>query len=182
MGHWHLNSPDVETNKKIFVAIGGNSIKPGDFEIVSFPASTCSCINVPMQPPTGGTAGTVINHVGLMVPNVQEAFAKWKAAGVPIEMGKGRTDQAWVTTAEGLRIEILEDKNQKVPIKHDHVHFSVPEAVIPEIQLGTSRFRRGRQRARRPAVDLPGANLRFTKSDAATTTNRARCSITSVST
>ena len=37
MGHWHLNSRDVEANKKIFVALGGTATKPGDFEIVNFP-------------------------------------------------------------------------------------------------------------------------------------------------
>lgn len=42
-------------------------------------------------------------------------------------------DQAPVTTPDGLKIEILEDKNQKVPIQHEHVHFFVPEGAIPQI-------------------------------------------------
>jgi hypothetical protein len=29
MGHWHLNSRDVEANKKLFVALGGIATKPG---------------------------------------------------------------------------------------------------------------------------------------------------------
>ena len=37
MGHWHMNSQNVETNKRLFVAMGGKTIKPGDFEIVNFP-------------------------------------------------------------------------------------------------------------------------------------------------
>jgi hypothetical protein len=48
MGHWHLNSKDVE---KILVAMGGRAIKPGDFEIVNFPASMCFCICVPARRP-----------------------------------------------------------------------------------------------------------------------------------
>jgi len=28
MGHWHLNSVDVEANKKIFAAMGGNAVRP----------------------------------------------------------------------------------------------------------------------------------------------------------
>ena len=70
-------------------------------------------------PPTGGTDGTVVNHVGFIVQNVQESVAKWKAAGVPVQPGNnGRLDQAYVTTPDGLSIEILEDKNQTVPIQH----------------------------------------------------------------
>src|SRR5215217_5303268 len=37
MGHWHLNSRDVEANKKIFVGMGGIAAKNGNFEIVKFP-------------------------------------------------------------------------------------------------------------------------------------------------
>jgi len=111
MGHWHLNSQNVGTNKALFVALGGKAIKPGDFEIVNFPGVSVFLHQRAGTPaPTGGTVGTVINHVGLLVPNVQESFAKWKAAGVPVEMGKDRTNQAWITTVDGLRIEILEDR------------------------------------------------------------------------
>ena len=37
MGHWHLNTRDVEANKKMFVAMGGTAIKAGNFEVVRFP-------------------------------------------------------------------------------------------------------------------------------------------------
>jgi catechol 2,3-dioxygenase-like lactoylglutathione lyase family enzyme len=126
----------------------------------------------PGSPPaTGGTVGTVINHVGFLVPNVQDAVAKWKAAGLPMQPGgNGRTDQAWITTADGLKVEILEDKAQTVPIRHHHVHYYVAEAAIPEIQawyvkhFGAKPGMRGRNQA----ADIPGANLTFTKSDTPT--------------
>jgi hypothetical protein len=177
MGHWHLNSQNVATNKALFVALGGKPIKPGDFEIVNFPGVSVFLHQRPGAPaPTGGTASTVINHVGLSVPNVQESFAKWKAAGVPIEMGKDRTDQAWITTVDGLRVEILEDKSQTVPIRHHHVHFHLAEQAIPAIQawyakhFGATPGMRGRNQA----ADVPGANLTFTKSDTPTVPTRGR--------
>ncbi len=177
MGHWHLNSQNVATNKALFVALGGRAIKPGDFEIVNFPGVSVFLHQRPGAPtPTGGTAGTVINHVGLSVPNVQESFAKWRAAGVPIEMGKDRTDQAWITTVDGLRVEILEDKSQTVPIRHHHVHFHLAEQAIPAIQawyakhFGATPGIRGRNQA----ADVPGANLTFTKSDTPTVPTRGR--------
>ena len=75
------------------------------------------------------------NHIGFTVPNVQEAVAKWKAAGVPFEPGApGRLDQGWVTTTDGLKIEIQEDKNQKEPIRSKHVHFFLPENAIAQSQ------------------------------------------------
>src|SRR5471030_872633 len=71
MGHWHLNSANVEASKKIFVALGGIAAKPGDFDIVKFPDVVVFLHLRPGLPPsTGGTDGTVINHVGFHVPNV----------------------------------------------------------------------------------------------------------------
>jgi catechol 2,3-dioxygenase-like lactoylglutathione lyase family enzyme len=178
MGHWHLNSRDVEANKKIFVALGGVAAKPGDFDIVKFPGVVVFLHQRPgTPPPSGGTAGTVINHVGFLVPNVQEAVAKWKAAGVDVAPGNnGRTDQAWITTVDGLRVEILEDKSQTIPIRHHHVHFYVPESAIPEIQawyvkhFGATAGMRGQTQA----ADIPGVNLSFTKTDTATVPTKGR--------
>jgi catechol 2,3-dioxygenase-like lactoylglutathione lyase family enzyme len=178
MGHWHMNSQHVEANKTLFVAIGGKAIKPGAFEIVNFPGASVFLHQGPLTPPpTGGTAGSVINHVSLSVPNVQDAVAQWKAAGVPVEFGKERTDRAWITTVDGLRVEILEDNTQTVPVRHHQVHFYVAEAAIPAIQAWYSKHfgavpgMRGRNQA---AADVPGANLTFSKSETPTAPTRGR--------
>src|SRR3989442_5999087 len=110
MGHWHLNSQQVEANKKLFVALGGTAIKPGDFEIVRFPGVAVFLHQGPgTPPPTGGTDGTLINHVGFIVPNVAEAVARCNAAvsaGAP--GNAGRTYQAWIITGQGLQGPDLE--------------------------------------------------------------------------
>src|SRR5258707_12958128 len=85
-GPWHLNSRDGAANKHILLSMGGVAIGPG--ERVQFPGVLVILNQGPNTPPsTGGTVGTVVNHVGFTVPNVQEAVAKWKAAGVPFEPG-----------------------------------------------------------------------------------------------
>ena len=169
MGHWHLNSRDIEANKKILVAMGGTAAKAGNFEIVKFPDVVVFLHLGPgAEPATGGTVGTVVNHVGFLVPDVQAAMAKWKAAGVPIEPGApGRKDQAFVTTPDGLRIEILEDKTQTVPIRNHHVHFYVPAAEIPKIQAWYAKYFGAKpgMRGQNQAADLPGVNLTFSKTD-----------------
>jgi len=170
MGHWHLNSRDVEANKKIFVAMGGTAIKNGNFEIVKFPGVVVFLNQGPGTPPaTGGTVGTVVNHVGFIVQNVQASMAKWKAAGVPVTPGNnGRLDQAYVNTADGLRIEILEDKTQPMPIRNEHVHFFVPASEIPKMQAWYAKTFGGKAEMRNnaPVVNIPGVQLRFAKADA----------------
>ena len=178
MGHWHLNTRDVEANKKIFVGMGGTAIKAGNFEVVRFPGVLVYLHQAAgAPPPTGGTVGTVVNHVGFLVQSVQESVARWKAAGVEVlPGGNGRTDQAFVVTPDQLRIEILEDKNQKFPIQHHHVHFNVPESEIPKIQAWYAKTFGAKpgMRGQNKAADVPGANLTFSGTDMPTVTTKGR--------
>src|SRR5713226_7509360 len=128
MGHWHLASKDVEANKKIFLAMGGKLYMPGGNPLIMFPGLYIN-LNLGTEKGEGGSQGSVVNHVGFIVNNVQERVAQWKAAGVPVLPGNNnRLDQAFVETPDGLRIEILEDKAQAMPIRNEHIHFSLTEA------------------------------------------------------
>ena len=177
MGHWHLNSRDVEAQKKLFVGMGGVAGPPGDLQRVVFPGVVV-ILNLRMPAPsTGGTDGSVVNHVGFTVQNVQEAVAKWKAAGVPVQPGNnGRLDQAYVITPDGLRIEILENKNQNVPIRHEHVHFFLPQEAIAESQAWYGKIfgAKASLRNNAPVDDIPGAQLRFNKADMAQAPTKGR--------
>ena len=179
-GHWHLNSRDIEANKKILVAMGGTLVNAGNFQIIRFPGVLVYLNQAAgAAPANGGTVGSVVNHVGFTVPNTPEAVAKWKAAGVNVlPGGQGRTDQAFVETPDGLRIEILENKDQKFPIQSHHVHFNVPESEIPKIQAWYSTWFGAvpGKRGANIAADLPGINLSFSKSmnDAVQVTTKGR--------
>jgi catechol 2,3-dioxygenase-like lactoylglutathione lyase family enzyme len=178
MGHWHLNTRDVDANRKIFVAMGGTAIKAGNFEVVRFPGVVVYLHqNAGAPPPAGGTVGTVVNHVGFIVQNLQESVARWKTAGLPVQPGNnGRTDQAFVVTPDELRIEILEDKSQSFSIQHHHVHFNVPASAIPEIRAWYAKVFGAKpgMRGEFQAADVPGVNLTFSGADAPTVTTKGR--------
>src|SRR5262249_11830737 len=128
-------------------------------------------------PATGPSVGSAINHVGFTVPNVQEAVAKWKANGVPVLPGNNnRMDQAYVVTPDGLRIEILENKTQKYPVQHEHVHFFLPAATIPESQAWYGKIfdAKPAMLADAQVADLPCTQLRFAKADAPQFTTKGR--------
>src|SRR5215471_15349483 len=126
MGHWHMISKDVEANKKVFLAMGGKLFMPGGNPLIMFPGVYIN-LNLGEEKGDGGTQGSVVNHVGFIVNNVQERVAQWKAAGVTVlPGGNGRLDQAFVVTPDGVRIEILEDKTQSMPIRNEHVHLFLP--------------------------------------------------------
>ena len=185
MGHWHLVSQDVEANKGIFVAMGGKLVTRGTAVGVWFPGARVN-LNLGEEPPgKGGSVGSVINHVGFIVNNVEGQVAKWKAAGVPLLPGNNnRLDQAFVVTPDGVRIEILEDRNQAVPIQHEHVHFFVPEAEIPKMQAWYAKTLAA---SRAPATTHRSWTSPVVSSGSPGPTRRRRrpegaCSITSAST
>src|SRR5712672_1996001 len=176
MGHWHLASKDLEANKKIFLAMGGKLTMPGGAPLIMFPGLY---INLALGNASGegGSQGTVVNHVGFIVDNVQRRVAQWKAAGVKVlPGGNNRLDQAYVETPDGLRIEVLEDKTQGVPVKNEHVHLRLLEADIPKAQAWYAKTFGGKAYTRNnaPVVDIPGVQIRFAKDDKAQLPTKGR--------
>jgi catechol 2,3-dioxygenase-like lactoylglutathione lyase family enzyme len=176
MGHWHIVSKDVEANKKLFLAMGGKLYMPGGNPLIMFPGVYVN-LNLNDEKGNGGTQGSVVNHVGFIVNNVQERVAQWKAAGVRVLPGNNnRLDQAFVETQDGVRIEILEDRTQPVPVRHEHVHLSLPQADIPKAQAWYATTFGGKPGTRNnaPIVDLPGVQIRFATADAKQAPTRGR--------
>jgi catechol 2,3-dioxygenase-like lactoylglutathione lyase family enzyme len=176
MGHWHLASKNVQADKTLFLAMGGKLFMPGGNPLIMFPGVY---INLVLQDEKGdgGTVGSVVNHVGFIVDNVQQRVSQWKAAGVTVLPGvNNRLDQAFVVTLDGVRMEILEDKTQSMAIRNEHVHLSVPEAEIPKAQAWYAKTFGGKTGSRNgaPVVDLPGVQIRFAKADAKQAATRGR--------
>src|SRR5258708_28527558 len=120
MGHWHIVSKDVEANKKIFLGMGGKLLA-GAAPVMMFPHVYIN-LTLGNEKGEGGSQGSVVNHVGFIVDNVQQRVAQWKAAGVAVlPGGNNRLDQAYVETPDGVRMENLEDKTPSMPSRHEHV-------------------------------------------------------------
>jgi catechol 2,3-dioxygenase-like lactoylglutathione lyase family enzyme len=175
MGHWHIISKDPEANKKIFLGMGGKLLV-GPAPVMMFPHVYIN-LSLGQEKGEGGSQGSVVNHVGFIVDNVQQRVAQWKAAGIAVlPGGNNRLDQAYVETPDGVRMEILEDKTQSMPIRHEHVHLFVTEAEIPKAQAWYAKTFGGKAGTRNNAaiVDVPGAQIRFAKADKAQEATRHR--------
>ena len=181
MGHWHIATKDVEAEKKLFLAMGGKLYMPGGQPLIAFPGLYISLI-LGTEKGEGGTVGSVVNHVGFIVDNVQKRVAEWKAAGVKVlpggalPAGGTRLDQAYVETPDGVRMEILEDKTQTVPIRNEHIHLALAAAEIPKAQAWYAKTFGGEigTRNNAPVVNLPGVQLRFNPADTKQAPTRGR--------
>ena len=177
MGHWHIASKDVEANKKLFLAMGGKLYMPGGNPLIMFPGLYINLVLGTGEIGDGATQGSVVNHVGLIVDNVQQRVAEWKAKGVTVLPGtNNRLDQAFVVTPDGVRMEILEDKTQPMPVRGEHIHLSLTEAEIPKAQAWYVKTFGGKPGTRNdaPVVDLPGVQIRFAKADTKQAPTRGR--------
>jgi len=181
MGHWHIATKDVEAEKKLFVAMGGKLFMPGGQPLIMFPGLYISLI-LGNEKGEGGTVGSVVNHVGFIVDNVQKRVVEWKAKGVTVlpggalPAGGTRLDQAYVETPDGVRMEILEDKTQTVPIRNEHIHFALPAAEIPKAVAWYAKTFGGQTATRNnaPVVNLPGVQFRFNPADTKQAPTRGR--------
>ena len=161
MGHLHLVAKDVEASRRFFPCVGATPVQNGTLQLIQFPGVF---VMLRQAEPTGGTVGSVINHFGFNVKDIKRSVAGWQAAGLKVEPGN-RAEQAWLTTPDGARVEILEDKAIAEPIRMHHIHWNV--VPVPEMQawyakhFGAVPGKRGQF----DAADLPGVNLTFGKVD-----------------
>ena len=182
-GHHHLNTTNVEAQKKFFVdTLGGTLIKVGtnSAEVVKFP--NVLIFFRPNQAPTGGTRGTTVNHIGFSVPNLRQAVDKVKANGFQMITATevaadrevkddiagpaqaGGASIAFALAPDGVKVELVENRQQAIPITLHHVHFFNPRNAEMQAWYVKTFGATSRLGGAFPAADLPGVALNFSPS------------------
>jgi len=164
--HVHVLVPDRDKEAKSWLTLGGqlgNNLT-NDNVAIAFPGVV---ILIGQADTKGGSAGSVLDHVAFRVPNLQESMARWKAAnwGLREQPGADRAGQAFFTTINQVKAEILEDRALKLPIVFDHVHFMVPEGDLSKIEgYYVKLFGFKLVKGEPFTYSLPGGKLVFSKS------------------
>ena len=196
---------DVEANKKFWLALGGEEVR-GQARASGRPRAQAILkfqdvlVVLERGDSSGGTEGSVVNHVAFRVPSLTQV----EAAGLKVARLNGFPGVASVMTPEGERIELFENAatnltftqdagfddvvarrhNQPLvsPIAFHHVHLYVPEGQVAGRQ---SVVREGVRRDSRQAVQLRCRRSArhqpelFERSQADGAHSRAACSTTS---
>ena len=176
MGHLHYYVQNVEANKRFWITLGGEAIKVGGTDVVKFPGVLVFLTN---RASSGGTEGSVLNHVAFRVPSLSRV----EAAGLTVAPVAGFPGVASVMTPDGERVELFEDAAQNLTFTQDagyndpvaerhnrpvptsiafhHIHIYVPDGQAPEVKAWYVRMFGGipGKRSQYDAVDLPGMNL-----------------------
>jgi catechol 2,3-dioxygenase-like lactoylglutathione lyase family enzyme len=179
-GHHHLAASNIPAQMKFFAdTLGGAAIKfgPQNLDVVRFPNVF---IFFRQQNPTGGSKGTTVNHVGFSVPNLRQTIDKVKANGYPvitrtevaatqpvvddIAAVNANVSIAFVMGPDDVKVELVENRQQAVPIMLHHVHFFGPQNTEMQAWYVKVFGAKPRNGGNFPAADLPGVALNFSPS------------------
>ena len=165
MGHLHLNASDLEAQRKFWALLGakpGNKL--GANEVMKV---RNALIMIRKAEVTGGTEGSVVNHIGFKIPDLHAYRAKVSAAGHKLlteEEQSLKTHKSFVLGPDGVKVELVEDKSLDVPIANHHIHwFRSPVDETKAWYVKTFDAIPG-HRDQFEAADLPGVNLSFSPS------------------
>ncbi len=182
-GHHHLNTTNMDAQKKFFVeTLGGRLVTIGtnNAQIVEFPNVLIFFRNT--QAPTGGTRGTTVNHIGFSVPNLRQVVDKVKANGFQMitkteaapdrdvkddiagPAQAGGASIAFALGPDDLKVEFVEAKQQTIPITLHHVHFFSPKNTEMQAWYVKTFGATPRTGGAFPAANLPGVALNFSPS------------------
>jgi catechol 2,3-dioxygenase-like lactoylglutathione lyase family enzyme len=160
MGHIHVHSKDPAAQKSFWVdLLGAKEIKLGDFVVYKL---VDAIVFVQKTDPTGGSEGSVVNHVGFKVPNLTAALMKIQAAHTPIVTQTAT--QAMLLAPDDIRVELTEDPAITQPLVNHHIHFYTANVDEMKKWYVTTFGAIPGKRGKFEAADLPGVNLSFTPS------------------
>ena len=167
MGHVHLNTKDPGAQKKFWVdVIGAEETKLGTMPAFKMPGVL---ILARKADPSGGTEGSVVNHIAVKVRDLSETLAKVEAAH--IQVVSKNPPQAMLLGPDDVRVELTEDKALAQPVVFHHVHFYTTK--VQKWYVATFGAAPGK-RGRFEAADLPGVNLTFAPTENAAVGTKGR--------
>ncbi|MEX0618710.1 MAG: VOC family protein, partial [Pseudohongiellaceae bacterium] len=145
---------------------GGEVVQKGSLTAVRVPGML---IALTEREPTGGSQGTVMDHIGFKVRNMEQFLAQWRAAGLPVGReftGAEGLPNAYVMAPDEVRVEVQEDQMLPVEVSAYHVHFFTPgyESLLQWYMDMFSLEQRPRGSIG-TTTNVPGMNLSFNNAD-----------------
>ncbi len=176
-GHHHINTIEPDAHKRFWVeGLGGEvkTIGTAARELIAFPNVL---IFITESEPTGGTRGSVVNHVGFFTRDILSDVSRLQAMGYnmitreelpdsyTVENGIGRRDGgnviAYVQGPDDTKVELIENKTIDQTITLHHIHWASDHGEAMQQWYAEHFGGIVGSRIGQPAIDLPGVNLTF---------------------
>jgi catechol 2,3-dioxygenase-like lactoylglutathione lyase family enzyme len=175
MGHIHFITQDPEAHRKFWTMLGAKPVEAlGPNEIYKVQGAL---ILVRKQDASGGSMGTVVDHVGFRVLDLNDALDKCRQAGIRIltpPETTAKTHKANVMGPDEVNVELVGDSKMGVPIAAHHIHFYTSSVEEMRAWYVKTFGAVPGKRDIFEAADLPGINLSFTSSKTAPAPTKGR--------
>lgn len=164
MGHLHFVVKDLEVQRRFWTMMGAiPTVKGGGFKIPGV-ILLMRQADPKLGEPLGGTEGSIIDHIGFKVQDLNHYLAAAQDAGYPILTSATQTAQSHKANILGpdqIKIELIEDTKLTVPIAMHHVHFYNSPVDATRAWYVDHFGAVAGKRDQFEAADLPGVNLTF---------------------
>jgi catechol 2,3-dioxygenase-like lactoylglutathione lyase family enzyme len=172
MGHYHIVTSDAEAQKRLWIgALGGKLVKSGALEYAMFPGVL---IGFRKGESSGGTEGSIVDHIAFAVRSAASVREKLSAAGARIIKESADKRQFFAFFPGDVKVEFIEERTLDVPIKHHHLHFASNHSSEMRAWYARMFGAVPGMRDRFLAADLPGVNLSWTDTEKPTSPTKGR--------
>ncbi len=176
-GHHHVNASDVQAHNRFWTEGLGGVVKlagSANREVIAFPNVL---VFVTAKQPTGGTRGSVVNHIGFETTDIYGAVAHLTSMGYAmitqselpgsytVVDGIGKRDGgntiAYIQGPDDIKVELIENKAISHSIVLHHIHWATADGEAMRDWYAEHFLATPGSRIGQPAADLPGINLTF---------------------
>ena len=157
-GHVHLIVPDLAEHIRLWKLLGGEEKRAGDLLLFAFRgASVVLTAGTPAAP----SSETAINHVGFSVRDYADYKAKLKTIGATFVFDSEENGQLIADLPGGVRIELLADREQSVPMAFHHAHLSAVDGAALRDWYVRVLGAEPSERRNLPSAVVPGGRVDF---------------------
>ena len=167
--------PNVETEVQFWSKLGAVRHDAAEGVSFEFPDMTVAVIK---GSGVGGTAGTVIDHIGLQLPDSKEGMARYQSLGLPTEPSGIVPGLDFLVSPNGVRVELGQEPTLTIPVRGHHVHYFLPAPLEAQAwyakYFGAIPGKRGRFDAADITASKTVMNLTFALAEQARTPTKGR--------
>jgi catechol 2,3-dioxygenase-like lactoylglutathione lyase family enzyme len=160
MGHILLNVSDVAPHREFWTSqFDAKPLKVGTLEGITIPGVV---VLFRVQPRTGPSEGTTINHMGLKLNKLSDFTARFDKAGLkydPPRIGREKTPQTYVNGPDTFRMELVEDSTLPAPVVSHHLHYWLEHPADVKKWYVQKLLLKPTMRGPYDSGDVPGMNL-----------------------
>jgi catechol 2,3-dioxygenase-like lactoylglutathione lyase family enzyme len=173
MGPIYVNSADPDKAIAFWTDLmGASADSHGSLNGVSLLGASILFIRMA---PSGPSAGSVIDHIGFMVPDLQpfiEKLAKTGYKSYKLSSGAARpeNDSLMIDGPDGMRVELLEDSSMFAALQFDHLDFYSTQPKEMQAWYAKNFGARPSRGGKPDSSDISGTTLIWTRADSAAPT------------